>query len=139
MVNKEILLKKAIEFHGHLGPFLVLGLKAGMFCLNKLKAKKYFGINVVIKGALKKPKSCIIDGLQVSCGATYGKGNIKKISGKEIEILIQNLNTKKKINLTLKSKLIQELEAVKNHKESEILALKLYKTLPKKLFQLKGQ
>lgn len=134
MVNKKVLLNRAIDFHGHLGPFLILGLIAGKFSLSKLKAKKYFGIKIVVKGALKKPKSCIIDGLQVSTGATYGKGNLKKISGEKISILVQNLKTGKKIHLTLKRKLTQKLEALTSHSESEILALKLYKAAPEKLF-----
>ncbi len=134
MVNKKLLLNRAIDFHGHLGPFLILGLIAGKTLLKKLATKKYFGIEVIVSGALKKPKSCLIDGLQLSTGATYGKGNIKKFSGKKIKILVKNLKTGKKISLTLKRELIRKLDVVKTHKESEILALKLYRMPPEKLF-----
>ncbi|MCX5710376.1 MAG: formylmethanofuran dehydrogenase subunit E family protein, partial [Candidatus Omnitrophica bacterium] len=77
----KVSLKEAVNFHGHLGPYLVLGLKAGEMALRKLGCKKYFGLEVKVFGALKKPKSCFIDGLQLSTGATYGKGNIQKYKG----------------------------------------------------------
>ena len=39
-----ISLKEAEKFHGHLGPWLVLGLLIGDAALKKLKAEKYFGL-----------------------------------------------------------------------------------------------
>jgi formylmethanofuran dehydrogenase subunit E len=70
MKKSGITLKEAIRFHGHLGPYLVLGVLAGEAALKKLKAKKYFGIEMKVWGANKKPKSCLVDGLQLSTGAT---------------------------------------------------------------------
>lgn len=121
-------LKAAQKFHGHLGPWLILGLLAGELALKKLKAEKYFGLSVKVWGAARKPKSCLIDGLQLSSGATYGKGNIQKISGKKVRLLFCNLKTNKKITLFLKDSLVKELEKLKGHKDSEVLAKKLYKT-----------
>ena len=86
-------LQQAINFHGHLGPYLVLGLKMGQVALKKIKAKKYFGINVSVGGVNCKPKSCLIDGLQLATGATFGKGNIRKAGGITIEVVITNIKT----------------------------------------------
>ena len=83
--NKKAL-SEAIDFHGHLGPYLVLGLLMGKYALKNLKAEKYFGLTIKVKGAYTKPESCLIDGLQLSTGATFGKGNIKKLQGRYIQV-----------------------------------------------------
>ncbi|MCX5697485.1 MAG: formylmethanofuran dehydrogenase subunit E family protein [Candidatus Omnitrophica bacterium] len=133
---KRVSLKEAIKFHGHLGPYLVLGILAGELGLEKLKAKKYFGLDVSVWGADHKPRSCLIDGLQLSTGSTYGKGNIKKLQGNRIKIVFNN-NDCGKITLTLKDELINNLNALKRHADSEALARKLFKAAASGLFNLK--
>jgi len=127
MGNEKITLDRARKFHGHLGPYLVLGVLMGEYALKHLKAKKYFGLEVKVKGVDKKPKSCIVDGLQLSTGATLGKGNIKKLNGKDIQAIFYNLNTKRRIALSLKDNLKFSLEKLRNHRDSEALAKKLHK------------
>lgn len=131
-------LKEAARFHGHLGPYLILGILAGEFALKKLGCPKYFGLKVVVSGAGKKPKSCLADGLQLSTGATYGKGNIRKINGNKIQIFFRALKSNKALNLTLKSGLIQKLEGLKTHRDSEHFAKILAGATPGKLFNLKS-
>ncbi|MBU1727623.1 MAG: formylmethanofuran dehydrogenase subunit E family protein [Candidatus Omnitrophica bacterium] len=132
-INKE--LQEAIRFHGHLGPYLVLGLLAGELALKKLGCKKYFGSEVAVWGANKKPKSCIVDGLQLSTGATYGKGNIRKFNAKDIRIVVCDLKNKKKIRLSLKAGLLERLGGLKGHSDSEAFALRLFKSRPQDLFE----
>ena len=136
MEKNRIGLKEAIKFHGHLGPYLVLGLLAGELALKKIKIKKYFDVEVKVWGANKKPKSCIIDGLQLSTGATYGKGNIQKLNGPQIKIEFQNRKDHKKISLRFKEDLTQKLTAAKTHRDSELLAKRLYRTDYRELFNL---
>jgi len=114
----------------------VLGLLAGEQALKKLKCKKYFGLQVKVWGADKKPKSCIIDGLQLSTGATYGKGNIRRLSGRYIKIELRNHANSRRVIFRLSKSLLEVLEAVKTHADSEILAARLYKTNPLKIFKL---
>jgi formylmethanofuran dehydrogenase subunit E len=130
-------LKEAVKFHGHLGPYLVLGILAGNYGIKKLKAKKYFGITVKVWGATVKPKSCLIDGLQLSTGATYGKGNIEKAKGKKLKILLRNLKNRKSLLITLKEDLVCRLSNLKGHRDAQVLAEELYaKFLPSQLFYL---
>ncbi len=126
--GKRITLKESVRFHGHLGPYLILGILMGEYALKNLRAKKYSGLEVKIKGADKKPKSCIVDGLQLSTGATLGKGNICKLNGKDIRVIFYNVNSRKNIMLSLKPELKIRLAKLKSHQDSEILAKKLYKT-----------
>lgn len=136
MLKTKTMLKRAIDFHGHLGPYLVLGLLAGELALKKLKCRKYFGLKVKVLGADKKPKSCLIDGLQLSTGATYGKGNMQKIKAKTIQILFQTIKENKQLKLRLNDEIIQKLEKLNGHKNSEIYAKLLYKISPAKIFDL---
>lgn len=131
-----ISLKRAEEFHGHLGPYLVLGLLMGELALKRLKAKKFFGIKVKVWGAKQKPKSCLIDGLQLSTGATYGKGNIFKLNGKEIRVLFSNQKNDRKLAITLRRGLINKLNGLKGHKDSEAFARKLFRSRPLEFFDL---
>lgn len=127
-------LKDAIKFHGHLGPYLVLGLLAGELALKKLKAKKYFGLEVKVYGANIKPKSCLIDGLQLSTGATYGKGNIRKYAAKDIKIIIKDCGSGRPILITLDGKIKEALAALKGHNGSERFARALLKLDNRKIF-----
>lgn len=136
MLKNDFSLSNAVKFHGHLGPYLVLGLLAGRLGLKIIKSKRHFGIAVCVAGANKKPKSCLIDGLQLSTGATYGKGNIKKIRGNNIKIVIVSLESKKTAIINLRMNIIKKLRKLKGHADSELFALKLYKTNPLKIFKL---
>ncbi len=122
-----ISLKEAIKFHGHLGPYLILGILGGNLGLKKLGIKKYFDLRVLVYGANKKPKSCLIDGLQLSTGATYGKGNIQKYAAKEIKIVIQNLKNNKAVTITLDERIKEKLAGLKRHRDSESFARGLLK------------
>ncbi len=135
MSTNRITLAQGIRFHGHLGPYLVLGVLAGELAVKKLKCKKYFGLKVKVWGATLKPRSCLIDGLQLSTGATYGKGNIEKLDGARIKIQIHNLINRKKIIINFNEDLVKQLEQAKTHKDSELLAKKIYKAKPKEIFK----
>lgn len=68
-------LKKAIDFHGHLGPFLVIGTKMGLMALKNHSISK-----VTAETGKKPPLSCMVDGIQVTTGCTLGKGNIEIVN-----------------------------------------------------------
>jgi formylmethanofuran dehydrogenase subunit E len=136
MHRNRVTLKEAEKFHGHLGPYLVLGILAGEIALKKLRHKRYFGLTVKVWGANKKPQSCLIDGLQLSTGATYGKGNIHKLNSNDIKVLISNFENDKKIKISFKKDLITKLNNLKGHRESEEFARKLYKITPSRIFNL---
>jgi formylmethanofuran dehydrogenase subunit E len=134
--RNRITIREAEKFHGHLGPYLVLGILAGEIALKKLRCKKYFGLGVKVWGANKKPRSCLIDGLQLSTGATYGKGNIQKMNGNRIQVLFRKLRNNKKIKIYLNKNLIKRLDSLRGHKESELFANELLKINPGRLFEL---
>lgn len=136
MKNGRITLREAARFHGHLGPYLVLGVLAGELAVKRLKAKKHFGLKVDVRGAHKKPKSCLIDGLQLSTGATYGKGNIRKIEGSRILISLRSTVNNCRAVLSVKSKVLNRLASLKGHSDSEAFARQLYRTDTSEIFNL---
>jgi len=71
------LLEKAVEFHGHLGPFLVLGVRMGVIARSLLKVQSQDNLNVVMSIRRNPPVSCTVDGVQVASGCTLGKGTIR--------------------------------------------------------------
>ena len=123
----RISLKQAIDFHGHLGPYLVLGLLMGEYALKKLKARPHFGLEVKVWGAKNKPQSCLIDGLQISTGCTYGKGNIVKYNGKVIRVSFLNCDSERSLSLILSGELVKKLKSAATHVLSEKLARQLYR------------
>lgn len=69
---------RAAAFHGHLGPFLVLGLKMGFLAQTILKSDP-FTMKAEVHTRKTPPFSCVIDGIQFSSGCTLGKGNISVV------------------------------------------------------------
>ena len=87
-------LTMATQFHGHLGPAIIFGCRAGMAALDAVGAQGYFDIEVTAQGPFAAPpKSCVIDGLQLSTGATLGKRNLNVVVMEEYVITVKNRRT----------------------------------------------
>ncbi len=73
-------LARVSDFHGHLGPWLVLGAMAGRDAVSRLNTPGHWKIDVVCwmpSDKHRTPFTCILDGLQAGCGATMGKQNLR--------------------------------------------------------------
>jgi len=86
-------LERARLFHGHLGPWLVLGIRIGEDAMKALEARRWFGADVVVSGPPQPPHSCIADGLQISTGCTFGKRNIHIQPADQVEVRVTNTDT----------------------------------------------
>ena len=105
----EEVLDLAKQFHGHLGPYLVFGIRMGLKAKEILGFEGHFDVRVTAHVGSETPVSCMADGLQFSTGATLGKGNIElaekgdgppsavfEAGGKRLEITL----TEKALELT---------------------------------------
>ena len=63
-------------FHGHLGPYVVLGYRMGKLAVETAGTRGHFGIEADVYSILEPPPSCLIDGVQLGSGCTLGKRNI---------------------------------------------------------------
>lgn len=75
--SKQDLLKAGIDFHGHLGPYLVFGLRMGTIAVQQLKPKHIHELSATVWTRTSPPQSCVLDGIQISSSCTLGKGNIR--------------------------------------------------------------
>lgn len=104
---KQLTYLEAVRFHGHSGPLLALGYKAGKYAMERLKPQKMLDIKCSVKTIEKKPYTCIIDGIQCSTYCTVGKGNIKieGISDERVEITFRC--KEREVMLTLKPRILK--------------------------------
>ena len=84
MEKLNVTLNKAEEFHGHLGPFLALGVRMGLIGVRELGAKgneEKLRVTAMLKDSV--PFSCVVDGIQVTTKCTIGnkKLRLKNFSG----------------------------------------------------------
>lgn len=82
------LIERLRAFHGHLGPFAMLGYRAGKLALKSLGAPSHFGIHAEVRCPAQPPPSCFADGVQYSTGCTLGKRNIELVPARSITLTV---------------------------------------------------
>ncbi len=105
-LNSE-LEERAIEFHGHDGPFMTIGLRMGLLALEMLDCKGWFDLSCEARLKWNPPDSCVIDGIQSSTGCTMGKKNILIIEQEGVEACFTS--NKKTLLIMLKPEVIREI------------------------------
>lgn len=106
----DILLERAVEFHGHLGPFLVLGLRMGLVGLRKLNVKRgEKKLRVTAKLPYSIPFSCAVDGLQIATKCTMGNKKLKIKNQPGIATKLE-LDSKKQVIVVVNSTLFDTLK-----------------------------
>ncbi len=80
------LLDAAGEFHGHIGPWLALGLRAGLLARRRL-TRNPFQLRAVVRCPERRPYTCFIDGVQFASGCTMGKGNIRHVPSRQVSVM----------------------------------------------------
>lgn len=98
-VDSTATLSYAARFHGHLGPWLVLGLRAGTFAARKLRASP-FRLRACVLCPSRPPYTCFVDGIQVGCGCTIGKCNLRVRRSRRIVVLFERLGPSQKESRT---------------------------------------
>jgi formylmethanofuran dehydrogenase subunit E len=70
----------AFEFHGHRCPFMPLGFRMGQAALADLGVSREpdHTLHVVAELGEGHPQTCLMDGIQIATGATFGKTLIEK-------------------------------------------------------------
>lgn len=137
----EEIIEKAVDFHGHLGPFLVLGIRMGFIGLRELEVKKgnpKLRVTMITKPSV--PFSCVIDGIQATTRCTIGNRKLKlQDSSGNISAKFKLLNGKI-VAVTLNPAKQQELETlVSKHvssQEIEKIAGNIILTSERELFKV---
>ena len=99
LLKKYPELNKAVGFHGHLCPGLVIGYRASQAAMERLTSVRAADEELV---AIVHTDGCGVDALQVMLGCTLGKGNlIYKDSGKQVYI-VGNRESGKAVRVSLR-------------------------------------
>jgi formylmethanofuran dehydrogenase subunit E len=92
-VSTRCLVRKAKEFHGHLGPFLAIGVRMGQIGLSELGPGEHTdSLRVLLKVSPSVPYSCVVDGLQISTKCTVGNQRLHIENAEKIEAKFKDLN-----------------------------------------------
>ena len=125
------LVDEAVKFHGHFGPFLILGLRAGLIGINYL-GKNYFELKAAVVTSPKPPRSCFIDGIQFVSGCTIGKGNLEIENSKEVSVIFTR--AERKISLTVKDAILKTLDQLTSEEQVEVSGKEILQKTDKDLF-----
>lgn len=108
----------AREFHGHGGPFLIIGLRMGIRALEALDSKGWFNLRCIVYLRWEPPVSCVIDGIQISTGCTMGKHNIEVRDGDGVQAIFSNGDNQ--IELRVRDKALKMVEEFLKEKTNPI-------------------
>jgi formylmethanofuran dehydrogenase subunit E len=100
MVSKE-LIEKARELHGHVCPFLVLGLRMSEVAMARLRIRRA-GVAESIREdivAIVEVNNCLADGVQVATGCTFGNNSLIYIDTGKNAVTIFRRGSKKGIRV----------------------------------------
>lgn len=136
------LVKDAERLHGHLGPFLVVGVRMGIIARRSfdLTIEEHNKLEVTVKTPLLTPFSCVIDGIQAITSCTVGNQrlNLENSEG-EITAHFHMRNSNKTLKITVNSKVVGELmNKISRGASNEELAWKIAYMPEGQLFKIKA-
>jgi len=126
------LIAETVKFHGHLGPFLILGLKAGLLA-NRVLGKDPIRTRAIVETDPKPPRSCVIDGIQVATGCTMGKRNIELKRSNRVSITFTR--GERSLRLCLRREALEGVATISSVEEAERMALALASKPVQELFE----
>ncbi len=117
-------LENLARFHGHIGPYAVVGYKMGLLAVERLAPKKHSAMKCIVKTGTKPPLSCIIDGIQFSSSCTLGKGNISVVDEGKAEAVFECAG--KKLTIKLRDEIRNKIDAEMSHEKEEEQSIHYY-------------
>jgi formylmethanofuran dehydrogenase subunit E len=104
----------ARKLHGHVGPYLVIGLKMGAAAKAALNVPdiEQMHLKAEVNVPLQPPTSCLLDGIQVSTTCTVGNQRLQFKNAKTIQANFK-AGGAKIVKITLKKQFSEELEQKK--------------------------
>jgi len=106
-VLDEELERRAVEFHGHGGPFMTVGLRMGLYALERLDCRGWFDLSCRVALRWRPTDSCVVDGIQSSTGCTMGKHNIEVVEGDGVSAVFTSKEGS--VALRLKERVLEKL------------------------------
>jgi len=100
----------ALSFHGHKCPAMPMGLRAGLAAMKALGVKRAKDKELVVESETGEGHAagCFLDGVMVATGATYGKGNIKKLFYNKMAFILIDVATGRAVRVSLKPEFFEK-------------------------------
>jgi len=139
------IIRYATKLHGHLGPFLILGVKMGLIGMKKLEIEDY-GKKLQIEAELPKriPYTCTLDGIQATTQCTFGNQKLifKESSSPTVSVKFFLKNKNNQVVVSVKNEILRNLidrlkEAKGDEKVQNELAWAIATMPEEKLFYIK--
>ncbi len=118
--NNE-LYKAGLLLHGHKCPAMPMGLRAGLAALEKLGVERAKDGQLValIEIGQDHCATCYADGIQMSTGCTFGKGNIQKLGYGKFALTLIDRKSGRSVRVVTRPETIQK------NKESEFIGFRM--------------
>ena len=120
-IDLDEMIERGVLLHGHLGPFLVAGIRMGLLALELLDSPGYFGITAVSETGSRTPLSCLTDGIQIGSGCTTGKGNLTVIEAGRPRVRFKT-KAGRTVTIELRPQVLAEFQDGKLKEESALAA-----------------
>ena len=134
------LVEKAADFHGHLGPFLAIGVRMGNIAerILNLHNKENNRLQATAKIPLSTPFSCILDGVQTTTQCTVGNQKLRiENSQKEITAHFELQNSNRVLRVSVTPKIVEKLmNEMSEGFTNEELARKIARMPESQLFEI---
>jgi len=114
-INEKLtsLIKKAADLHGHLGPFLVIGVRMGSLAKEILDVSGGDSdkLRIAARLPLLTPFSCILDGIQATTQCTVGNQKLRiENSQARIVVCFEHQDSDKVLSVHVNPKIIEGLK-----------------------------
>ena len=137
----SLTIKKAEELHGHLGPFLIIGVRIGETAKRMLEVESNEKLRATVKIPMKTPFSCILDGIQSTTQCTVGNQKLKiENSQREITVQFKLENPNNTLKIGVNQQIIEELkQKFSQGATNQELAWKIVELPENQLFSIEKQ
>lgn len=115
MQDFKELLEMGLKFHGHKCPAMPMGLKAGVYAMEKLGVEraKDGQLLAILELDEEHCATCFADGVQVATGCTYGKGNIRRTGYGKWGLTLVDKKNKKAVRVVPKAEVMMKNKGTK--------------------------
>jgi len=123
-------LVRASEFHTHLGPYLVVGMRMGRAVTREL-GDRPFTIRIRAHTGRVPPYSCLLDGVQVSTPCTIGNGCLEVAD--DCAMAIDATKDGRTVRVALRRDVFESIEKTCTEENQESFACEIWEMPEEKL------
>ncbi|MGI5819232.1 MAG: FmdE family protein [Armatimonadota bacterium] len=133
--GREELLDRLRDFHGHLGPFAMLGYRAGRLAVRDLGIPTHFGLAATVHCPPQPPPSCFVDGVQYATGCTLGKRNIELIPDDAVFVVVTGNDSGATLTVVPRREVVAQFAVWIEEADPETAALRVLDMSDDELFE----